>query len=84
MVYDNKPIFGTMIPAMVTPFDKDGDLDLAQAQALAERLVENGAEAKEVIQAGKVLYNTEVCTQRGKKCYPGDLVEYAGEEIRVV
>lgn len=46
--------------------------------------MENGAEAKEVIQAGKVLYNTEVCTQRGKKCYPGDLVEYAGEEIRVV
>ena len=47
-------------------------------------LVENGAEAKEVIQSGEVLYNTEVCTQRGKKCYPGDLIEYAGEEIRVV
>lgn len=37
------PIFGTMIPAMVTPFDKDGELDLDQAQALAERLVEGGA-----------------------------------------
>lgn len=37
------PIFGTMIPAMVTPFDKDGELDLDQAQKLAERLVEGGA-----------------------------------------
>jgi len=44
MVYDNKPIFGTMIPAMVTPFDKDGELDLDQAQALAVRLADNGAD----------------------------------------
>ena len=47
-------------------------------------LVENGAEAKEVIQGGLVTYNTEICTQRGKKCYPGDIVSYNGEEIRVV
>lgn len=40
---DGTPIFGTMIPAMVTPFDKDGELDLDQAQKLAERLVEGGA-----------------------------------------
>ena len=40
---DGTPIFGTMIPAMVTPFDKDGELDLNQAQKLAERLVEGGA-----------------------------------------
>lgn len=44
MVYDSKPIFGTMIPAMVTPFDEKGDLDLDQAQALAVRLVEGGAD----------------------------------------
>ena len=62
---------------------RDEFIKLGQAIKLAG-LVENGAEAKEVIQAGQVLYNTEVCTQRGKKCYPGDLVEYAGEEIRVV
>lgn len=40
---DGTPIFGTMIPAMVTPFDKDGELDLDQAQKLAERLVDGGA-----------------------------------------
>lgn len=40
---EGTPIFGTMIPAMVTPFDKDGELDLDQAQKLAERLAEGGA-----------------------------------------
>ena len=44
MVYDSKPIFGTMIPAMVTPFDEQGELDLDQAQALASRLVDGGAD----------------------------------------
>ena len=40
-----EPMFGRMIPAMVTPLDKDGDLDLYQAQALAKRLVEGGADS---------------------------------------
>lgn len=40
---EGTPVFGTMIPAMVTPFDKDGELDLDQAQKLAERLAEGGA-----------------------------------------
>lgn len=44
MLYKDKPIFGTMIPAMVTPFDENGELDLDQAQALAKRLVDNGAD----------------------------------------
>ncbi len=44
MLYQDKPIFGTMIPAMVTPFDKNGELDLNQAQTLAKRLVDNGAD----------------------------------------
>lgn len=39
------PPFGRMIPAMVTPFDENLDLDLKQARALARRLVENGADA---------------------------------------
>lgn len=40
-----EPMFGRMIPAMVTPFDADGDLDLYQAQALAKRLADGGASA---------------------------------------
>ncbi len=39
------PRFGRMIPAMVTPFDENLDLDLKQARAMARRLVENGADA---------------------------------------
>ena len=40
-----QPVFGRMIPAMVTPFDEDRNLDLDRAQALAVRLVENGSDA---------------------------------------
>ena len=39
-----EPIFGTMVPAMVTPFTDDGELDLEATQALAEHLVSNGAD----------------------------------------
>lgn len=39
------PRFGRMIPAMVTPFDENLELDLDQARALAARLVEGGADA---------------------------------------
>lgn len=44
-------------------------------------LVGTGGEAKEVIQAGQVKVNGEVCTMRGKKCRPGDRVDFAGESI---
>lgn len=37
-------------------------------------LAETGGQAKDAIQAGAVLVNGEVCTQRGKKLHPGDLV----------
>ena len=37
-------------------------------------LAETGGQAKDAIQAGAVLVNGEVCTQRGIKLRPGDLV----------
>jgi 4-hydroxy-tetrahydrodipicolinate synthase len=40
-----EPRFGRMIPAMVTPFDENLELDLKQARALARRLADNGADA---------------------------------------
>ena len=46
-------------------------------------LVETGGEAKEVIQEGQVKVNGEVCTMRGKKCRPGDMVDFAGETLQV-
>lgn len=39
-----EPIFGTMVPAMVTPFTDDGELDLEATQTLAEHLVSSGAD----------------------------------------
>ena len=46
-------------------------------------LVGTGGEAKNVIVDGLVTVNGEVCTQRGKKIYPGDRVELGGETILV-
>ncbi|MGM7670179.1 4-hydroxy-tetrahydrodipicolinate synthase [Microbacterium sp. A93] len=36
--------FGTVVPAMVTPFTQDGSLDLEAAQSLANHLVDEGAD----------------------------------------
>ena len=46
-------------------------------------LVETGGEAKEMIQGGEVQVNGEVCTMRGKKIRPGDVVLFAGQELTV-
>ena len=46
-------------------------------------LVATGGEAKERIQAGEVTVNGEVCTMRGKKLHPGDLVTCLGGAWRV-
>ena len=54
-------------------------------QALkAAGLVDSGVEAKEEIIDGKVKVNGLVEVQRGKKLYDGDLVDYKGEQIKVV
>ncbi|MDR2035857.1 MAG: 4-hydroxy-tetrahydrodipicolinate synthase [Coriobacteriales bacterium] len=37
--------FGRFIPAMITPFDKNRELDLLRAQELALRLIKGGADA---------------------------------------
>ena len=43
-------------------------------------LCETGGEAKELVQAGAVKVNGEVCTMRGKKIRPGDVVTFRGQE----
>ena len=54
-------------------------------QALkAANLVEDGVEAKYVIQDGLVKVNGETDTRRGRKLYDGDLVTYDGQEIKIV
>ena len=40
---------------------------------------ETGGGAKEAVQGGDVTYNGEVCTMRGKKVRPGDVVVVGGQ-----
>ncbi|MBE6961836.1 MAG: RNA-binding S4 domain-containing protein [Ruminococcaceae bacterium] len=46
-------------------------------------LVETGGMAKECVQGGEVAVNGEVCTMRGKKIRPGDVVLFDGQALTV-
>ena len=46
-------------------------------------LVGTGGEAKYVIAEGLVKVNGETCTMRGKKLRAGDVVEFAGETVKI-
>ena len=61
---------------------KDEYIKLGQALKAAS-LVEDGVEAKLAIQDGLVKVNGEVDTRRGRKLYPGDLVTFEGNEIKL-
>ncbi|HIZ56494.1 MAG TPA: RNA-binding S4 domain-containing protein [Firmicutes bacterium] len=52
-------------------------IKLDQALKLAG-LCETGGHAKELILGEMVQVNGKVCTMRGKKLYPGDLIELNG------
>lgn len=43
-----------------------------------------GSESKMYVLDELVKVNGEVCTQRGKKLYRGDIVEFNGETFKVV
>lgn len=43
-----------------------------------------GSEAKMYVLDGLVSVNGEICLQRGKKLYRGDIVEFNGETFKVV
>ncbi len=48
-----------------------------------EGVAETGGEAKLLIQEGQVFVNGQICTIRGKKIRPGDVVTLDGIEITV-
>ncbi|TAH71514.1 MAG: RNA-binding S4 domain-containing protein [Anaerolineaceae bacterium] len=50
----------------------------------AAGLVGSGADAKSEIQEKKVKVNGQIETQRGKKLHEGDIVEYEGQQIKIV
>lgn len=62
---------------------RDDFIKLGQALKAAG-LVDSGLDAKIVIQDGEVSVNGEMETRRGKKLYPGDVVEFDGETIEIV
>ncbi len=47
-------------------------------------VTDTGGQAKEAVLAGLVLVNGEVCTMRGKKIRPGDVVAIDDLELHVV
>ncbi|MDD7937302.1 RNA-binding S4 domain-containing protein [Actinomycetospora lutea] len=61
---------------------RDETIRLGQLLKLAG-LVEHGAAAREVLEAGEVTVNGRGETRRGRQVVPGDVVALAGERIRV-
>lgn len=61
---------------------RDEYIKLGQALKAAN-LVEDGVEAKLVIQDGLVKVNNQVDIRRGRKLYDGDVVSFDGQELRI-
>lgn len=61
---------------------KEEFIKLGQAMKAAG-FVENGGEAKQVIQEGLVQVNGETDTRRGRKLYAGDVVQYEGRSLTI-
>ena len=61
---------------------RDETIRLGQLLKLAG-LVEHGAAAREVLDAGEVTVNGRDEHRRGRQVVPGDVVALAGERIRV-
>ena len=62
---------------------RDEFIKLGQALKAAN-LVQDGVEAKYVIQDGEVLVNGEVDTRRRRKLYDGDVLSYQGQEVKII
>lgn len=62
---------------------RDEFIKLGQALKLAG-VVEDGVEAKFVIQDGLVKVNVEVDERRGRKVYEGDVISFNGQDIKVI
>ncbi|MCM1125613.1 MAG: RNA-binding S4 domain-containing protein [Lachnospiraceae bacterium] len=62
---------------------KDDFIKLGQALKLSG-LAESGVDAKFIIQDGQVKVNGQTELQRGKKLYDGDLIEYNGNQVKII
>lgn len=76
-----EPFFGTMIPAMVTPFSDDGALDLDATQSLASYLVENGANG--LVVTGTTGETSTLTDDENIKVFEA-VVEAVGDRAKVI
>lgn len=60
-----------------------GDFIRLDALLKFSAIAETGGDAKIMVQDGLVSVNEEVCTQRGKKIRPGDIVRLGKTELVV-
>ena len=64
---------------------REGDDYIKLGQLLKKaNMMSSGVDAKMVILDGLVSVNGEVDLRRGKKIYPGDVVTFEGESVKVV
>ena len=64
---------------------REGDEYIKLGQLLKKaNMMSSGVHAKMVILDGLVSVNGEVELRRGKKIYPGDVVTFEGESVKVV
>ncbi len=64
---------------------REGDDFIKLGQLLKKaNMMSSGVDAKMVILDGLVSVNGEVELRRGKKIYPGDVVTFEGESVKVV
>ena len=64
---------------------REGDDYINLGQLLKKaNMMSSGVDAKMVILDGLVSVNGEVELRRGKKIYPGDVVTFEGESVKVV
>ena len=62
---------------------RDEYIKLGQALKAAG-MVSTGVDAKVVIQDGLVTVNGNAELQRGKKLYDGDIVEFQGQQVKII
>lgn len=47
-------------------------------------LADTGAKAKILVELGECNVNGELCTKKGKKIKPGDVVDFKGKKYKIV
>ena len=65
-------------------FELEGDFIKLDQLLKAVNFASSGGEAKILILSELIQVNGQVATQRGKKIHRGDVVEYEGEQVKIV